>query len=74
MKVHGNAHSDQREGWCWSRRSVKGTPVERPTTGGPNGLCPARPPTAPIEVIYDHPHLGDADTARIVSVWRVDSE
>ncbi len=27
-----------------------------------------------FEAIYDHPHLGDADAARIVSVWRLDSE
>lgn len=26
-----------------------------------------------FEAIYDHPHQGDAETARIVSVWRVDS-
>jgi hypothetical protein len=25
----------------------------------------------PFEVIYDHPHGGDVDTARIVSVWRL---
>lgn len=24
-----------------------------------------------FEVIYDHPHGGDVDTARIVSVWRL---
>jgi hypothetical protein len=39
-----------------------------------NGSCAARRPTAdgtPFEVIYDHPHGGDVDTARIVSVWRL---
>lgn len=24
-----------------------------------------------IEAVYDHPHHGDDDTARVVSVWRV---
>ena len=28
----------------------------------------------PFEAIYDHPHLGDEEAARIVSVWRLDSE
>ena len=27
-----------------------------------------------FEAIYDHPHLGDEEAARIVSVWRLDSE
>lgn len=26
-----------------------------------------------FEAIYDHPHLGDDEVARIVSVWRLDS-
>lgn len=26
-----------------------------------------------FEAIYDHPHGGDQKTARIVSVWRLDS-
>jgi hypothetical protein len=26
-----------------------------------------------FEAIYDHPHQGDANVARIVSVWRLDS-
>ena len=26
-----------------------------------------------FEAIYDHPHQGDTDAARIVSVWRLDS-
>jgi hypothetical protein len=26
-----------------------------------------------FEAIYDHPHQGDAGSARIVSVWRLDS-
>ena len=25
----------------------------------------------PFEAIYDHPHDGDVDTVRIVSVWRL---
>jgi hypothetical protein len=25
----------------------------------------------PFEAIYDHPHGGDTDTVRIVSVWRL---
>jgi len=27
----------------------------------------------PFESIYDHPHLGDAGAARIVSVWRIET-
>ena len=26
-----------------------------------------------FEAIYDHPHLGDDEVVRIVSVWRLDS-
>lgn len=25
----------------------------------------------PFEAIYDHPHSGDVETVRIVSVWRI---